>query len=285
MSRISKSFDKKERGVFVFIFVLALLLATSSLALAGNSVQADAPVGVDLYVNKSDGGITATTSQVVQYSLSYGNNGTVDATGAYLMETIPAGARFSMANSTPGWVGCVDGAPAGQNCYFSLGTVYTNTTGSVIFAVKVGYSNSIEQITNTATIGDDGNNGADIYPDDNTSTDTTPIVPALVHVNGITMVQQPNPNSYWVNITFQIVNQFGAPMDGLTFTGDITQHPDGTTGTYTRPTQFGGYAYRFSRSINSGTFTACAVNVTGLGVTYDAGSNVATCDSISVGAP
>jgi len=134
---------------------------------------------VDLFVDKSDGGITAPAGSVVPYTLVYGNDGSTAATGVVLGETVPAHAVFDAAGSSPGW-SCADGAPPGTACTRAAGTLVPGGAAAAVFAVRIAATlpAGVNQTANTATIADDGASGPDANPADNTSTDTTPIAAA-----------------------------------------------------------------------------------------------------------
>ena len=156
---------------------------------ANNAASDDTPLAVapDLSIVKDDGGATTTPGGVVVYTLDYANNGNVGATGVTITETVPDSTSFDAAGSTPGW-SCVDGDLAGTVCTFTVGAVAAGATGSVDFAVQVdgAISTGVELIANTASIGDDGTNGPDPTPGDNTDGDDTPVTasPDLSIVKG-----------------------------------------------------------------------------------------------------
>ncbi|NWF78992.1 MAG: DUF11 domain-containing protein, partial [Chloroflexi bacterium] len=133
-------------------------------------------IGVDLVLTKSDGDITATPGAVIAYTLAYANTGNQDATGVVITETVPANTSFNAAASTAGWI-CADGAPAGTTCAFTAGTVAAGASGSATFAVQVSAAvpAGATQVANTASISDDGSNGADLDASDNTASDSTPL--------------------------------------------------------------------------------------------------------------
>ncbi len=103
------------------------------------------------------------------YVLSYQNVGNQDATGVVITETLPANTTFVAASSTLGW------AFAGNTATLTIGNVAAGVAAqSVTFAVRINtpVASGVEQITNTASITDDGTNGIDPTPANNTSTDT-----------------------------------------------------------------------------------------------------------------
>jgi uncharacterized repeat protein (TIGR01451 family) len=94
-----------------------------------------------------------------------------------LTETVPANTTFNPALSTPGWV-CVPGFSAGSTCTLAIGAVSGNGGGGQVdFAVDVDnpLAAGVTQIDNTASVADDGSNGADPNPGDNSDSDTTPV--------------------------------------------------------------------------------------------------------------
>ena len=135
--------------------------------------------GPDLQLRKTDGGASAQPGDTVVYQLDYSNTGNRNAAGVVITETVPANGTFVAAGSTPGW-SCAHGSPAGTVCTFALGSLAVGASGSVQFAVKVNdpLAVGVSVISNNASIGDDGRNGADQNPADNTASDTTPIVAA-----------------------------------------------------------------------------------------------------------
>jgi LPXTG-site transpeptidase (sortase) family protein len=138
---------------------------------------------IDLTLSKDDGGIVSSAGGIVSYTLSYSNAGNSLATSVTITETVPADTTFNASNSTPGW-SCAPDNSAGSTCTFNLGTLNPGDNGSVTFAVTVDnpLPAGVTQITNTASIGDDGTHGLDANSSNNTDSDTTPVsaVPDLV---------------------------------------------------------------------------------------------------------
>jgi uncharacterized repeat protein (TIGR01451 family) len=133
----------------------------------------------NLRLTKSDADATARPGEVLTYTLDYANVGTQAATGVSLSETVPAYTTFASASSDPGWLCLPDNSP-GASCAFLLGNLPVGDSGSVAFAVTVDTTMppGIEQLVNTATVADDGSNGADTDFQDNESTETTPVTAA-----------------------------------------------------------------------------------------------------------
>ncbi|WP_288132523.1 isopeptide-forming domain-containing fimbrial protein [Microbulbifer sp.] len=127
---------------------------------------------IDLAIVKDDGGITAEPGDTVVYTLNYANNGTADATGVVITETLPEYASFDAAASTAGWVDNGDGTFS-----FDVGDLAAGETGTVEFAVTIvdPLPAGVEETNNFTTIEDDDNHGPDQDPDDNDNDDNTPI--------------------------------------------------------------------------------------------------------------
>jgi uncharacterized repeat protein (TIGR01451 family) len=126
----------------------------------------------DLSLVKTDNDVTARPGDVIAYTLTYGNTGTVPATGVVITETLPPHATFEPTLSSPGWT------HQGGGVYtLAIGTLLVNQTGSALFAFTVDDTvpAGLTELNNTASIADDGTNGPDLNPDDNTSSDTTPV--------------------------------------------------------------------------------------------------------------
>jgi len=154
----------------------------------------------DLSIVKDDGGISTVPGGLIAYTLSYANNGNQTATGVTLTDTVPANTIFNSGGSTAGWV-CIPDASAGSVCSLDIGTLAVGGTGSATFAVvvlnpvPVGFN----LVVNNATIADDGANGADPTPGDNSSSDTTPVVvsssPSLDALKSVELLTDPNGNN------------------------------------------------------------------------------------------
>jgi LPXTG-site transpeptidase (sortase) family protein len=130
----------------------------------------------DFWLTKTTTVTLVFPGDVVVYTLSYANAGNQDATGVTITEVVPVNTSFLTASSSAGW-SCVDGAPAGTTCTFSIGALSAGGSGSIAFAVQVSTAipAGVETIANSATIGDDGANGDDPNPVDNTDDVVTPL--------------------------------------------------------------------------------------------------------------
>jgi uncharacterized repeat protein (TIGR01451 family) len=134
--------------------------------------------GIDVKITETDnsGGQAMTPGQVILYTLTYQEAGTLTATGVTITTAVPAYTTFDAADSSAGWSGVASGSPGGTTATFNAGTLsYASGSHTVTFAVQVvnplpaGIS---KQITSQASISDDGTNGPDGNPSNNTSSDT-----------------------------------------------------------------------------------------------------------------
>ena len=141
------------------------------------------------------------------YTLTYTNLGNQIASSGVVTDTVPLYTTFNAAASSPGW-SCPDSAPAGTTCTYALGTV-GNETGELYFAVNLppALPPGVPGIENTATIADDGTNGDDHNPCNNTDSDTTPVGAtsdlAVILDNGQSAVQLNQQLTYVIAVTNQ----------------------------------------------------------------------------------
>ena len=145
---------------------------------ADNSTSHVTPIDAapDLTISKDDGTLTEVPGTLATYVIGYSNDGTQDATGVVITDTVPVGTTFNAAGSDAGW-SCVDGAPAGSVCTLTVGNLAVAGTGTVNFAVDIDAA-ATGSLVNTASIADDAANGADLTPADNTVTDTDTLAPS-----------------------------------------------------------------------------------------------------------
>jgi large repetitive protein len=149
---------------------------------ANNTATDTTPVTAapNLTLTKSDGGASVAPGGTVAYTLTYSNTGNIGSAGVTLTETVPANTTFNSGASSAGWT-CLPNNNAGSTCTNSVGIVAAGGgTANLTFAVTVAtpVSAGVTQISNTATIADNGANGADSNPANNTASDTTPLTGA-----------------------------------------------------------------------------------------------------------
>ena len=185
----------------------------------GNNTASDTtPVDAapDLTLTKSDGGVSTTPGGTVTYTVAYANAGNQDATGVVLTETVPANTTFTGT----GWT-CAPNNNAGSSCTRAVGGLAGGGgSGSAPFAVTVAspVPAGVAQISNTASVADDGANGPDPAPANNTATDTTPLTAApdltIVKSDGGATATRGGPVTY--TLTFSNVGNQDAA--GVTLT-------------------------------------------------------------------
>ncbi len=144
---------------------------------ANNSASDSTPVNAqpDLTLSKDAGVTQFLPGDTIVYTLSYTNTGNQGATNVVLAETVSANTTFNPGTSTAGWI-CLPDNNAGSTCSLAIGSLNGGGSGSALFAVTVSDpAPGVDLITNTASIGDDGNNGADPTPANNSATETTPL--------------------------------------------------------------------------------------------------------------
>lgn len=181
--------------------------------------------GIDLVLGKDDGGATAVPGSVVVYSLTYQNVGNAGATGVQITETVPANTTFNGGSSTAGW-SCAPDISAGSSCTLTIGVVAAGASDSVDFAVTVvdPAPAGLEQIDNEATVTDDGSDGPEPTPDDNTDNDTTPVEAApdlaISKDDGLSVI------SDGVDLTYTIVveNLGNQDATGVVVTDTVPPH-------------------------------------------------------------
>lgn len=130
----------------------------------------------DLSLLKSDGGLTSILpGAVINYTLTYANNGNQDAAGVEIIETLPANTTYDTSNNASGW------QQVGSSNQFShsIGNLLAGESGNIKFAVLVTNvpPQGMTSVSNTAEISDDGANGADPVTTNNSVTEETSLSP------------------------------------------------------------------------------------------------------------
>jgi uncharacterized repeat protein (TIGR01451 family) len=129
----------------------------------------------DLVVSKTDGLDEAQPGDTLTYTITVSNVGDQAATGVVLTETVPQFTTFVPALSTAGWA-CVPDFNAGSVCTLPIGVPSCVIPGTVVtFTVTVDnpLPTGARAVTNEVSVADDGTNGPDQTPGDNTATDVT----------------------------------------------------------------------------------------------------------------
>ncbi|MCK7598565.1 isopeptide-forming domain-containing fimbrial protein [Microbulbifer sp. CAU 1566] len=174
---------------------------------------------VDLAIDKDDGGVTVEPGDTLVYTLTYANNGTADATGVTITESLPEYATFDAANSTAGWIDNGDGTFT-----FNVGALAAGDSGSVEFAVIIDepIPSGVEETSNTTSITDDGDSGPDQNTDDNDDDEVTPIDgrPDYV-IDKIENFDDPAHPGDTIQWTITITNEGNQDGTGVFITDDL----------------------------------------------------------------
>jgi uncharacterized repeat protein (TIGR01451 family) len=128
----------------------------------------------DMKIVKTDSVASVAPGEDLTYNLRYDNIGNQGATGVVLTETVPADTTW-VDDGVGGW-DC-SGTAAGSTCTYAVGGVAAGTGGDVTFTVRVDdpVGADVEQIDNVASVADDGKNGPDPTPENNTDDEDTPV--------------------------------------------------------------------------------------------------------------
>lgn len=130
----------------------------------------------DLAIVKNDGITEIDPGGTIIYSLDYENVGSQNTTGVVISETVPNYTTFDPVNSSAGW-SCTPDNSSGSTCEIPIGVLNVGDSGSVNFAVTVdvNFPSGVNNILNSTSISDDGNNGPDEDLSNNNDDDTTPL--------------------------------------------------------------------------------------------------------------
>ena len=169
----------------------------------------------DLKVTKTDGMASAQPGQTLIYTVTISNAGNQGATGVTLTDTLPANTTFVSASD--------GGVFAAGVVTWNIGSLAAGA--SVTRLVEVQVNNpvpaGVTSITNTATATDDGTNGPDPTPADNTATDTDTLVAApdlvLLKDDGVVSVVAGQTLTY--TLTFR--NDGNQAATGVTLTDTL----------------------------------------------------------------
>jgi LPXTG-site transpeptidase (sortase) family protein len=196
-----------------------------------NSDDEITPVGAapDMTITKVDD-VAETTAPgaTIIYTLTYDNVGDQDATGVVVTETVPANTTFTTTSSSAGWA-CTPDATAGSTCTLTLGAVpASDPAATLTFAVVVDdpLAAGVTEINNAVSIADDGNNGDDPTPNNNSDDEVTPLDAAPdIAVQKTNGVNQTAPGA---NLTYTIIvsNLGNQDATGVTLEDTI---PTGTS--------------------------------------------------------
>jgi uncharacterized repeat protein (TIGR01451 family) len=149
-------------------------ITNTAVAVGDGGVSASAEdvdevaAGPDLRVLKTDGRAGARPGEILTYTLTVENLGTRGATGVALSDTLPASALFADASGGGSEDGGVVTWPL-----FSLSVEAMVTRTVTVEVVEPWPAGAPAVLRNTVSVVDDGANGADLLPSDNTAVDIT----------------------------------------------------------------------------------------------------------------
>jgi len=132
----------------------------------------------DLTITKDDGLDIVSPGSLLVYAINYANVGDQDATGVEITETVPDATTFDAGASLPTVWSCDDGSIGGTACTVTIGDLAAGAGGSLSFAVRVDdpVPPGTTQIVDVIEIADDGANGPDPTPENNTDIDINNLV-------------------------------------------------------------------------------------------------------------
>ncbi len=90
----------------------------------------------DLVLSKALTSGSVAPNAVLLFTLALHNQGSREAAGVVLHETVPADSTFEPASSQPGW-SCTPDGSAGSGCTLAVGTVEAGASSSHVFAVRL----------------------------------------------------------------------------------------------------------------------------------------------------
>lgn len=124
----------------------------------------------DLHLTKTSDGAAVSPTSAITYQFSWGNSGNQISNGVKISDVLPSGTTFNAA-ANPGWT------LANGTLTYNIGTLAPGDSGTatLILAVAASAPAGLTNITNTATIGDDGTSGADANVADNSATAVNPL--------------------------------------------------------------------------------------------------------------
>jgi uncharacterized repeat protein (TIGR01451 family) len=161
-------------------------------------------IAPNVRVNKT-GPATSLPGGLVDYTITYDNNGNAAAAGVSIVDTLPAGATFVSASPAPT-------SQSGSTLTWAIGTLNAGQSGSI--TLRVQFSASLPRgavLTNgvaisTTTPGDN--------PGDNTSTTSTTVIAPNVRVSKTGPARVTAGDQFTYTVTYD--NNGNAPAAGVT---------------------------------------------------------------------
>lgn len=123
----------------------------------------------DMVVVKDDGGVIGRPGGLIRYQINWSNVGNQGATGVVLEERVPVGTRYVAEPGPNSSWSCPDDSPANTVCTQAIGAADVGSAGMATFTVRVDdpLPPGQSEVYNTVLVADDGANGPDPTPPNN----------------------------------------------------------------------------------------------------------------------
>lgn len=170
---------------------------------ADNSADASVPIDAqfDLSIIKDDGVVQTSPGSSLTYTLTIRNDGNQDVSGVTVVDTLPAGVTFVSASND----GVYDDST--RQITWTIGPLAgeTSLTRTLVVTVNDPFDGSNAEIINTAVVSDDGTNGPDPTPDNNTSSDRDLISTSGKTITGTSLADtQQNDIAVGETVSYQV---------------------------------------------------------------------------------
>jgi uncharacterized repeat protein (TIGR01451 family)/fimbrial isopeptide formation D2 family protein len=173
-----------------------------------DTVSTPVEAAPDLVIAKDDGEHYVAPGQRLTYTLTVTNEGTQDASGVVVTDSLPCSTTYVVGSATGGgqYVAMTD------EITWSIGHLAVGTPVSLRFAVEADeVLTGMSAITNTAFVADDGENGPDEAPGDNTARDVDEVYGSLgdyvwTDLDGDGIQDPGEPGHSGVTVTLHVMN-------------------------------------------------------------------------------
>ena len=194
---------------------------------------------VDLAITKTDGVTAAAPGSTLTYAISLANDGNIEASGVVVTDLIPPGSTFAAAPDTGHGIGVFDQGSVTWNVG-ALAGGDTTVALRLLVTVDGPAAAGSEQLLNVIGVVDDGFNGADAAPANNTASDRDDLTAApdlrVTQSDGVAVAA---PGTI---LTYSIVVTNAGPQDASGVTIDDTIPPGSTFTSADDPGSAGTFA-------------------------------------------